>query len=122
MFTYSSLQENMTLQEGSVNKQDLNDILNVNYPSTFAFEMDSDAMKEAGILKGDKVFCRRDIEPENGDLLIVIIDNKFLIRRWLYTPEPILRAFNDNVEDIQLLKVDNVTVFGVVSALIRRYN
>lgn len=47
----------------------------------FVLEADDDSLFADHIFKGDVVFFRKDISPESGDLVAVMMDGKAMIRR-----------------------------------------
>jgi DNA polymerase V len=60
---------------------DLNEQLIGNKPATYFMRVSSDAMKEAGISKGDVVIVDRSIKPINGKVVIAVLNGEMLIRR-----------------------------------------
>lgn len=61
---------------------DLNEELIRNKPATFFMRVSSDAMKEAGIYKGDVVIVDRSVKATNGKVIIAIVNGDMLIRRF----------------------------------------
>ena len=53
---------------------DLNEKLVRNRESTFFLKVNSQAMLEAGISQGDVVIVDRSLKPENGKVVIVMVD------------------------------------------------
>jgi DNA polymerase V len=62
------------------NSIDLNEELIKNKDSTFFMRINSDAMEGAGIYKGDVVIVDRSLIPENGKIIIAVINHSMLIR------------------------------------------
>jgi DNA polymerase V len=62
------------------NPIDLNEQLIKNKDSTFFMRINSDAMEGAGIYKGDVVIVDRSLNPENGKIVIAVINHSMLIR------------------------------------------
>jgi SOS-response transcriptional repressors (RecA-mediated autopeptidases) len=62
------------------NPIDLNEQLIKNKDSTFFMRINSDAMEGAGIYKGDVVIVDRSLIPENGKIVIAVINHSMLIR------------------------------------------
>jgi DNA polymerase V len=60
---------------------DLNEQLIRNKPATFFMRVNSEAMVEAAIFKGDVVIVDRSIQPSNGKIIIAVIDGEMVIRR-----------------------------------------
>src|SRR5665647_640952 len=61
---------------------DLNEELICNKPATFFMRVSSDAMKEAGIYKGDVAIVDRSVKAANGKVIIAILNGDMLIRRF----------------------------------------
>jgi DNA polymerase V len=61
---------------------DLNEELIRNKPATFFMRVGSDAMKEAGIYKGDVAFVDRSLKASNGKVIIAVFNGDMLIRRF----------------------------------------
>jgi DNA polymerase V len=60
---------------------DLNEQLIRNKPATYFMRVSSDAMKEAGIHKGDVVIVDRSLNAANGKVVIATLNGEMLIRR-----------------------------------------
>ncbi|HVZ98450.1 MAG TPA: translesion error-prone DNA polymerase V autoproteolytic subunit [Chitinophagaceae bacterium] len=61
---------------------DLNEELVRNKPATFFMRVSSDAMREAGIYKGDIAIVDRSIRATNGKVVIAVLNGDMLIRRF----------------------------------------
>ncbi len=61
---------------------DLNEELIRNKPATFFMRVSSDAMREAGIYKGDIAIVDRSIKATNGKVVIAVLNGDMLIRRF----------------------------------------
>ena len=61
---------------------DLNDLLMVHPNSTFQFRMGTDAMKGAGILKGDTLLVDRSLDARHGMVVKAVVDNEHIVRRF----------------------------------------
>ena len=60
---------------------DLNEHLVKNKPATFFLRVNSDAMTGAGVQVGDVVIVDRSLTPQNGSLVIAVVDGELLIRK-----------------------------------------
>lgn len=60
---------------------DLNEQLIRNKPATFFMRVNSDAMADQGVYKGDVVIVDRSLEPKNGKIVIAVVDGELLIRK-----------------------------------------
>jgi DNA polymerase V len=61
---------------------DLNEELIRNKPATFFMRVSSDAMKEAGIYKGDVAIVDRSVKATSGKVVIAVLNGDMLIRRF----------------------------------------
>ena len=104
------------LIEGPLNEQDLNLFLGVKSPYTYMFRMKSDEMKDSGIFCNDIVVCRRDLAVENGDIIIIAVNGKFLLRKFIDGREPYLLSDDKKIE----LAGKDIELFGVVDGIIRK--
>ena len=60
---------------------DLNEQLIRNKPATFFMRVNSNAMQDAGIFKGDVVIVDRSLKPLSGKVVIANLNGEMLIRR-----------------------------------------
>jgi DNA polymerase V len=61
---------------------DLNEELIHNKPATFFMRVNSDALKDSGIYKGDVVIVDRSLKASDGKVIIAILNGDLLIRRF----------------------------------------
>ena len=61
---------------------DLNEQLIRNKPATFFMRVNSNAMQNAGISKGDVVIIDRSLKPLSGKVIIANLNGEMLIRRF----------------------------------------
>ena len=61
---------------------DLNEHLIRNPAATFFVYANGDSMNLAGIDEGDMLIVDRSLEPRNGDIVIMCIDNEFTVKRF----------------------------------------
>lgn len=64
---------------------DLNEQLIRNKPATFFMKVSGNSMINAGIYNGDIVIVDRSLKPQNGKIVIAVIDGEMLIRRYEQT-------------------------------------
>ena len=88
-------------------------------PSTFMVKVDSNAMRNAGILQGDIVIFRRGQKPKPGDIIIASVDGHWLIRYYqVEQGRPVLHPANKHY---QPSRPDQLAVIGVIRSVIRKY-
>ena len=87
----------------------------------FLFRVGSDALLQDGIYKGDFVICDRSKVIEDQQIIVIAVDGKFYIRRFIDGFKPFLQASNDKFKDIDLQKARSIENFGVVTGVIRKF-
>jgi DNA polymerase V len=99
---------------------DLNEELIRNKPATFFMRVSSDAMKEAGIYKGDVAIVDRSVKATNGKVIIAILNGDMLIRRFEKTNGNIRLITDSN--KLSPICIDamceDFTIWGVVTYVI----
>ena len=99
---------------------DLNEQLIRNKPATFFMRVSGNSMINACIYDGDIVIVDRSLKPQNGKIVIAVIDGEMLIRRyertiirlWLVPETPKLAA-------IEVSEFSDFKIWGVVTYCIR---
>ena len=99
---------------------DLNEQLIKNKPATFFMRVMSNAMKNAGIFKGDVVIVDRSVKATNGKVVIATLGGEMLIRRFERTKNNIrLLPEAGNLSPINVdASCDEFLVWGVVTYVI----
>lgn len=101
---------------------DLNEQLIKNKPATFFMRVKSEVMKQAGIFYGDVVIIDRSIKPENGKIIIAVLDGEMLIRRLEKTFNKIrLIPESPNLSTIDVDPCSDFSVWGVVTYVIHAF-
>ena len=120
-FDYKDEDVMVDLVEGKILGQDLNAFFNLKSPSVFLFRVGSDALLQDGIYKGDFVICDRSKVIEDQQIIVIAVDGKFYIRRFIDGFKPYLQSSNDKFKDIDLQKARSIETFGVVTGVIRKF-
>ena len=99
---------------------DLNKELIRNQTATFFMRVRSDAMREAGICKGDVAIVDRSIKATNGKIIIAVLNGDMLIRRFEKTNSNIrLLTDSNKLSPIQINDTcKEFAVWGVVTYVI----
>ena len=89
----------------------------------FALRVKGDSMIEAGILDGDYVFVRKQLQASAGDVVVAMIEDEATVKR--YYPEGDTIRFepaNQNLRAIVVRKRDwkSVNLLGVVIGIYRK--
>jgi DNA polymerase V len=99
---------------------DLNEQLVRNRPATYFMRVNSDAMIECGIYKGDVVIVDRSIKPVNAKVVIAVLNGDMLIRR-LEKIKNNFRLLTDG-NKLSPINIDNTCedffIWGVVTYVI----
>ncbi len=101
---------------------DLNEELINNKPATFFMRVSSDAMKEAGIYKGDVAIVDRSVKASNGKVIIAILNGDMLIRRFEKTKDSIRLITDSNkLSPIYIdAACEGFAIWGVVTYVIHK--
>lgn len=98
------------------------DELCIRHPAaTYLLRAAGDSMQGAGIFDGDVLVVDRSIEPRTGMIVVATVHGDFTCKRLDFEAErPVLRAENPRYPDIRLAPGEELEVFGVVVAAVRR--
>ena len=100
---------------------DLNEQLIRNKPATFFMRVSGSSMINAGIFDGDIVIVDRSIKPQNGKIVIAVIDGEMLIRRYERTLNKLrLVPETPKLAIIDVSEFSDFKIWGVVAHVIRR--
>lgn len=78
-----------------------------------------DSMIDAGIEKGDLVVIRKQVEANNGDIVVALVDNNTTLKRFYKkNGKIVLHPENKTMPDIV---VDECSIQGVVISCIKMY-
>lgn len=102
--------------EGSIDKVlDLNELLVQNPQATFFVRVKGESMQDAGIFDGDLLVVEKGIRPKHRDIVVAVVDGEFTVKRWMSQDSfPYLQAENPNFPTIDLEKVQDWSIWGVV--------
>ena len=90
--------------------------------ATFVVGMTGDAMIEAGIFDGDKLFVDTSIEPEDGHIVLAFIDGDLTVRRLRFVDSrPVLEPANPDFSDRTPEDMESFSIEGVVVSSARKF-
>ncbi len=99
---------------------DLNEQLIRNKPATFFMRVSGSSMINAGIYDGDIVIVDRSLKPQNGKIVIAVIDGEMLIRRYEKTMNSLrLVPETSKLSPIEVSEFCDFKIWGVVVYIIR---
>jgi DNA polymerase V len=106
--------------ESGVTRLDLNDIFIRNPQATFMMRIAGHAMREAGIDEGDIALVDRAIAPASGHVVIAVVDQEFICRRWVRQGTAFsLCATDPAVADIHPCEDSEFQLWGVVTTVMK---
>jgi len=93
-----------------------------NNKGIFALRVKGTSMINAGILDGDFVLVWKQSIAEQGEIVVVLIDNKVTVKRFYKDKNKIkLQPENDTMEPIIVdPRENNVTIVGKIEGVIRK--
>lgn len=94
----------------------------VNRPEkSYLLKVSGDSMIEAGINPGDLVVIEERHEPKEGDIVVAQVDGEFTLKYFQRKEGRVyLAPANRNYSPIY--PEDNLTIFGVVVSVVRKYH
>ena len=99
---------------------DLNEQLIRNKPATFFMRVTGNSMINASIHDGDIVIVDKSIKPQNGKIVIAIVDGEMLIRRLEKTMNRMrLVPETPKLSAIEVGEFSDVNIWGVVTYVIK---
>ncbi len=99
---------------------DLNEQLIINKPATFFMRVSGNSMVNAGIYDDDIVIVDKSIKPQNGKIVIAILDGELLIRRYERTMNKLrLVPETTKLSPIEVGEFSDCKIWGVVTCVIR---
>lgn len=94
--------------------------LAIHQEHTYVLKVKGDSMVEDGILSGDYVVVERTNSPENGDIVVALLDNAYATLKRFFREKERIRLQPANGK-YKPLYVKDVIVQGVVKGVIRNY-
>lgn len=101
---------------------DLNEQLIRNKPATFFMRVTGNSMINASIHDGDIVIVDKSIKPQNGKIVIAVVDGEMLIRRLEKTLNRMrLVPETSKLSAIEVGEFSDVNIWGVVTYVIKSF-
>ena len=101
---------------------DLNEQLIRNKPATFFMRVTGSSMINASIHDGDIVIVDKSIKPQNGKIVIAVVDGEMLIRRLEKTLNRMrLVPETPKLSVIEVGEFSDVNIWGVVTYVIKSF-
>lgn len=84
--------------------------------TTFILTVAGDSMEGAGIFDGDLLVVDRSLNPEDGDVVVAILDDELTVKRLvMHGRTPILHPENPLYPDFSPLDGQSLEIWGVVT-------
>ncbi len=98
----------------------MDDVLEINLPSSFVFRVSGDSMCELGILDGDYVIIKKTPEAKINDVVLAVVDNEFTLKTYKkddkgYYLQP------QNKDYLIIRPKYSLSIFGVAIGIARRF-
>lgn len=102
-------------------KLDLHQLLIKNPASTFFVRVEGTSMKNANIHDGDILVIDRALTPQNGKIVLAVLNNEFTVKRIQIEGEKIfLLPENPLFPRIEVTPLTDFQIWGVVSYIIHK--
>lgn len=100
---------------------DINELFNSDPASSYYVRVSGDSMVDAGIFEGDVLSVRRDLEPREGDIVIVAVDGDFTCKFYKKTTTSIqLIPANKSFPIMEYSGLEEIEFWGVVTGVARK--
>lgn len=108
-------------QDYQTSEIDLNEHLMPNRVSTFLIRARGHSMVRAGIFDGDELIVDRSIRPEDGHVVVAVVDGEMTIKRLRISPHGVsLSPENPQFPAIEIPELSDLRVWGVVTRSLHR--
>jgi DNA polymerase V len=104
------------LSEQAKELVDINGYLIRKEIATYIFRVQGNAMIDAGIFDGDVLVVDRSIEPKHNDIVLVTLNNEFIVKR-LYLQAGLIKLISENpiYPPLVIKERDDFAIWGVVT-------
>lgn len=86
-----------------------------NKPATFLWRVIGHSMKDAGIYSGDILVIDRSLKPQNGDIVIAVVNGERSLKRLKYIKgRPHLAFDNREFPEFNTSDESDIEIWGVV--------
>lgn len=92
----------------------------VDDPNSFVLHVKGNSMVEDGILDGDYVICERRFYPQNGEVVVALLNNEYATLKKYYRERNRIRLQPAN-STMKPIYSKNPVIQGIVKAVLRKY-
>lgn len=101
---------------------DLNDYIGGNRASTFLVRVQGNSMENAGIFDGDLLVVDRSVEPENGRIVLGVLNGEFTVKRINREGNKLfLSPENPQYKPIEITEEMDFQTWGVVTFSVHQH-
>ncbi len=99
---------------------DFNELLLQHRASTYCLRASGNSLEKSGIYDGDILVVDKSLSAKNNDLVVAEYEGEFTAKRLKFKNETIyLHPESNDFEDIIINNVDDFSIFGVITAVVR---
>lgn len=100
----------------------LDEVLNIRAPHVYLVSIVGDSMQGVGIFDGDLAIVDRSIEPVNGHIVVALLNNDPICKRFSRRGKDIvLLSENAKFPPRYVLEGDELSIWGVITGTIRSH-
>lgn len=88
--------------------------------NSYVLQVKGESMIEEGILDGDYVIVERNPSPQNGDIVVALLDNAYATLKKFFREKEFIRLQPAN-SSMEPIFVKDLSVQGVVKGVIRKF-
>lgn len=93
----------------------------VENPNSYVLKVKGNSMIEEGILDGDYVIVERNFYPQNGDVVVALLDNTYATLKKYYKEKNCIRLQPAN-SAMSPIFVQNPAIQGIVRGIFRKFS
>lgn len=103
------------------NSIDLNQHLIQHREATFVLRVSGSSMINAGIWDGDELIVDRALPPQDGKVVIAVVDGELTVKRLHIHPKGVrLCAANPDYPDLEIAEGQELQIWGVVTRVLHK--
>jgi DNA polymerase V len=103
-------------------KLSLDTLLVQNKEATFFARAKGDSMVGAGISDNDLLLVDKSLAPVTGNIIIAVVEGELLVRRFIHRDGfALLQSENPNYPEIGIKDDQELQIWGVVTAVIKKF-
>lgn len=102
------------------NPLDFNELLLKHRSSTYCLKASGNSLEKSGIYDGDILVVDKSVNAKHNDLVVAEYEGEFTAKRLKIKNDKIfLHPENNDFDDIEISNLDDFSLFGVITAVVR---